>query len=858
MQRKNLYIIDGNAYCYRSYYAVGDLRNSAGQPTGAVFGFVNMLNRLKLEANPDYIAVCFDLKGPTVRHKMFKDYKANRKPMPDDLIPQMDTIKKVIRAYGVPIFEVDGYEADDIIASLAVQFSPDADVYIVSGDKDMLQLVNDNIKVYNPQKDSTVIDADKVIERYKITPGQITDFLALAGDSADNIPGVPGIGPKTATDLINTFGGLEDILANLDNITQKKRRESLEEFSEQARLSKRLATVIKDIEVPRVLEDLGVKSPDNDLLSSLFRELEFRNLLRTVLPKEEAFSSQVESLKIIDTEKKLTEVTKQLGAIKEVVLSVAVNPDDTDKINSIDLGFDNVDNCRINLQGELKLSDVVEPLNKILQDEKITKIGYDLKTVSLLLAKNEMFLKLPLFDILIAAYLLEPNRGMLKCEDIAQIYLGRNSYPNTRVSDFTQVKEVFEKELKDKELYELFSELEMPLVYILAAMETEGIAVDKTLLCNIGDQVNEKLEQIVGKIYKLSGCKFNINSTKQLREILFDKLNLPVLKKGKTGPSTDADVLLRLSQQHTLPALILEYRELAKLKSTYIDGLVDLINPQTNRIHTSFNQAITATGRLSSSAPNLQNIPIKTEAGREIRSVFVAKDKGWVLLSADYSQIELRVLAHLCRDEQLMYAFNQNMDIHTYTASLVFGMEQSVVTKKMRDVAKRVNFGIVYGMGPYGLARDIGVSHDEAKKFIADYFSRYPGVKEYMHSQVELAKSQGYVTTLLNRRRYIPQILARDAMGRNFAERTAMNTPIQGTAADLIKAAMVKVADILINNKLQSKMLLQVHDELVFDVPECEIEQMSEIVKETMEKAFILDVPIEVSLKIGKNWRDMS
>ncbi|MBI4846424.1 MAG: DNA polymerase I [Candidatus Omnitrophica bacterium] len=830
MQRKKLFLVDGNSYSYRAYYAISGLSTSDGRPTGAVYGFVAMLNKLRSEMTPDYLVVCFDLKGPTLRHKKFADYKINRKPMPDDLAAQMPVIKEVVRSYGIPIFEMQGYEADDIIATLAGRFKDDLDIYIVSSDKDMLQLVDKYVKIYNPQKKNGIIDAKKVFDDYKVKPNQITDLLALAGDSSDNIPGVPNIGVKTAAELIQAFGSLDNILAKTSEIKQQKRREMLEQFAEQARLSKELATVISDIPLDINLKSISFEGVNNERLGEIFRDLEFKSLYRDLISKSAVVTDDL-TVEIIET-------CLQFG---EFCIDIAYSKDSGYKIYS---------------SGEINLTDIKNFLEPVFADPKIMKVGYDFKNKCMLINKWGICLAEPLFDTMIAAYLLDPNSGTLALSEIAAIYLNR-SIDNSRLgSEQLFIKDKLLQQLQEQGLEELFFKIEMPLVMVLLSMEQAGITVDKRMLTEFGKQIDEKIEVLIKKIYDNCGCEFNVNSPKQLSEVLFTKLKLPIIKKGKSGPSTNEEVLMQLSSQHSLPALILEYRELAKLKSTYVTGILELIDKDTERIHTSFNQAVTATGRLSSSAPNLQNIPIKTEMGRKIRAAFIAQD-GCQLLSVDYSQIELRVLAHLSKDANLIEAFRANRDIHTYTASLIFALKEEEVTEKMRDLAKRVNFGIIYGMGAYGLARDLGASHEEAKRFIAEYFKRYPSVKTYLDKQIDEARGKGYVITLLNRRRSIPQINSKNAMMRGFAERTAMNTPIQGTAADLIKAAMIVVYRQIKKDKMKTQMVLQVHDELVFEVPGGEMEEAKKIIKKHMEKVFELEVPIRVSLKTGLNWRDM-
>ncbi len=855
MQRKKLYLIDGNSYSYRAFYAITDLNNSKGQPTGAVFGFVNMLNKLRKEVKPDYLAICFDLKAPTLRHEKFYEYKANRKPMPDDLKIQMPIIKEVIGAYGIPVFQLAGYEADDIIATLAVQFKDMVDVFIVSGDKDMLQLVDKYINIYTPHKDDAITDEKRVFERYSVTPSQITDLLALAGDSSDNIPGVPGIGPKTAAELIREFGSLESILKNTQKIKQKKRKQLLEEFSEQARLSKELATIVCDVPIKVDLRRLEGAGEDTERLKKIFRELEFKSLYRDLI-KDSPVGNADLPLRVIQTGKELELFSKQFCKAKEFSLVVHKSDNTSEKLKSLEISFHEKEFIRIFFNQKLTLDDFKKILGPVFKRSDILKIGYDLKTACILLDECGIYLEEPLFDIMVAAYLLEPGAGKRTLSDIAGFYLGTNVNLSFQVCEQFSLRDILLKELKLKQMRDLFCRVEMPLVRVLATMQRNGILIDKKYLSRLGGEVDKKLNTLTENIFKVSGCEFNINSPKQLSEILFERLKLPIIKKGKSGPSTNVDVLTQLAGKHVLPAMILEYRELTKLKSTYIVGLLELIDEKTNRIHTTFNQTVTATGRLSSSNPNLQNIPVRTDSGRQIRAAFISSCVSWQLLCADYSQIELRILAHLSKDKILIKAFKDNLDIHTFTASLVFDVEHEKVTQKMRNMAKRVNFGIIYGMGPYALARDIGVSHKEAQKFIDEYFKRYPKVTEYLNGEIKKAREKGYVTTLLNRRRYIPQINAKDAMQRSFAERTAMNTPIQGSAADLIKAAMIDIYRTLKKEKLETKMLLQVHDELVFDVPNKEMGLVKKIVKDKMENVLELDVPVKVSFKMGNNWRD--
>ncbi|MBU2063270.1 MAG: DNA polymerase I [Candidatus Omnitrophica bacterium] len=856
MQRKKLCLVDGNSYGYRAYYALPDLATSNGMATGAVYGFVTMLNKIRNEVIPDYFVVCFDVKGPTFRHEKFAEYKAHRKPMPDELKEQFKVIKNIVCAYGIPIFEMSGYEADDIIATLAAKFKEKLDVFIISNDKDMLQLVDKYVKIYNPQKDDPIIDEKAVFERYGVNPRQIADLLALAGDKSDNIPGVPGIGFKGAAELIMKFGSLKALLENADKIMQEKRKELLCRYKEQANLSRDLATVNKQVPLDIDITDLQAKGEDTETLRKLFQELEFKSLHRG-LSGAQSKVEQIQKVKIERIKDKKDTGAFFARAKEKGVLALDIEFEKNYKITKLQFSVDEKCLCEFDPSEAFKTGNLKAEINRLFSDDKILKIGYDLKTACLVLAKSGIYLKEPFFDVYVAAYLLEQGAPKPTPEAIAYRYLKRDIDKSAAGCEYLKIKECLTKEIKNSGLEKLFYGVEMPLVYVLAAMEREGIQVDKKFLMSLGEETEKKQTELISKIYKLSGCRFNINSPKQLSEILFDQLKLPVLKKGKTGPSTDVEVLTRLAHKHELPALILEYREMTKLKSTYIDGMLPLIDSKTDKIHTSFNQAVTATGRLSSSSPNLQNIPIRTETGRQMRAVFTSRAQNWRLLCADYSQIELRVLAHLSLDERLVKAFTSDLDIHLFTAALIFHIQEDEVTQKMRDVAKRVNFGIIYGMGAYGLSRDIGIAPQEAKKFIEEYFKRYPQVKTYLDGQIKLAEEKGYVTTLLNRRRYIPDMESRNPSRRSFAERTAMNAPIQGTAADLIKVAMVDIYRKLQEKGLKAVMVLQVHDELVFDVPEKELDRVREIVKDTMENVIKLKVPIKVSLKTGKNWKDM-
>lgn len=879
---KRLFLIDGNSYCYRAYYAIRSLANSKGQPTNAVYGFITMLNKLVKDEKPDYLGVAFDLKGPTFRHKKFEDYKLTRKPMPDDLVVQMPIIKEAVKAYNIPIFEMQGYEADDILATVARKAQAnDIDTFIVTGDKDALQLVGEHIKVYNTHKEGLIFDADKVKEEFKVGPERIIDLIALMGDSSDNIPGVLGIGEKTAVQLISEFGSLEDLLANLDKIKSESKRELLKKYEEQAKMSKELAVL--DCEVPLKIDFEGLKltEPDAGKLAVLFRELEFKTLLEQVIERKELGAEY-----ILVSKAGLEDFLKRLS--KQGIFAFDFETTNSDPLLARLVGVsfcwkegraEYIDFCGSGMEAEY----VLGLLKAILENKSVKKIGQNIKYERLVLAHYGIELKGMVFDTMVASYLLNPsktthNLGAISLEylnhkmmDITDL-IGKGKSQTTmdkvdvgRVRDYCcedsdvtfRLKNILEKELDKKGLFKLFSELEMPLVDVLSRMELAGVSLDTDYLKEMSGAMQKKLEKLTKDIYEIAGCEFNINSPKQLQEILFVKLKLPPVKRTKTGNSTDEEVLGKLASKHSLPKALLEYREFAKLKSTYVDALPKLINPDTKRLHTSFNQTITATGRLSSSDPNLQNIPIKTEMGSRIRKAFIPKDKSSFIVSADYSQIELRILAHLSKDKTLIEAFKEDLDIHSYTASLIFGVDEKKVTDEQRSQAKTVNFGIVYGMSAYGLSKGLGIEVDRAQAFIDSYFERYPKVKTFIEDSIEEARINGFVTTLLNRRRYIPEIASENINLKNFAERTAINTPIQGTAADLIKLAMISIEDELLKRGWKSLMILQVHDELVFESPKSELDELKSLVRDKMENIMKLSVPIKVNISVGKNWLEL-
>ncbi|MFH1995512.1 MAG: DNA polymerase I [Candidatus Omnitrophota bacterium] len=894
MPKKNLFLIDGNSFCYRAFYAVRSLSNSKGQPTNAVFGFVSMLNKIIKEYSPDMLAVAFDLKGPTFRHEKFEEYKIHRKPMPDDLVSQMPIIKKLVAAYNIPIYELQGYEADDVLATLAVcAKKKDINTYIVTGDKDALQLVSDEIKVISPHKDNFVYDRDKVKERFHVWPERVPDVMGLMGDASDNIPGVPGVGEKTAIDLIAEFGCIDNLYDHIDEVKGESKKKILKEHEPLARLSKELAQL--DTEVPLKIDfgKLALKEPNTEALVALYKELEFKNLLKEASPATR-LSSKYEC--ITDMEK-FRSLVKELRRSKDFAFDFETTSVDPVRAEPVGISFSYAigsayyvgmkkkgGRAALDADKKLDMEQVFEELKPLFEDDSISKIGQNIKYEYIVLARRGIDLQGIGFDTMVASYVLNPSKLNHNLGDISLEYLGHKMTTSIRdligwgksaitmdqvelekVSDYScedsdvtfRLKKMLEKEIEKAGLEDLFYNVEIPLIKVLAAMEMNGAALDMKYLRALSKEFDGKLKKLTARVYDLAGQEFNINSPKQLSTILFEKLKLPVIRRTKTGFSTDEDVLRKLAPKNPMPEALLEYRELSKLKSTYVDSIGDLAFKETGRVHASFNQTVTATGRLSSSGPNLQNIPVKTEEGRRIRKAFIAYGKNDLLLSADYSQIELRLLAHLSNDRNLVKAFKNGLDIHSFTAGLIFDKDEKEVTEEMRGVAKTVNFGIVYGMSPYGLSQSLKISIDTAREFIDAYFKRYPDVQGYMEKMVDEARSTGRATTLLGRVRYIPEITSADPRMKGFAERIAINTPIQGSAADIIKVAMISINEALSKEKYASKMFLQVHDELVFNVPKNEIKDMTDLVRDRMENIIKLTIPVVAKLEVGKNWLEM-
>lgn len=870
-------IIDGSSLVHRAFHALPMLRTADGLHTNAVYGFTTMLVKLLADYRPDFLAVAFDKGRVTFRTETYSQYKAQRQATPGELSEQFPLLRELLQAFGVTTIEVAGYEADDIIGTLSEKASSQGyEVLIVTGDRDALQLIGQETKVLLTKRgisDMEVMDSAALKEKYGLTPAQIIDMKGLMGDSSDNIPGVPGIGEKTAVKLLAQFGSLENVLANIDQVSGKKLQENLRQYTEQAVLSKQLATIVRNMDLEFVPENFEIR-PEKQTVRELFAKFEFKTLLTkmdTLFPGindkdsvEAQTADVVLSAPVIAASQ--AEVADVYDRVKQQgrMSCYPVTPGHSPLAELIGLAVTCAGET-VYIPRDAEGWDIVFDM---LADSRITIVAYDSKKLYNICQAKERNILAQVTDVLIAAYLLDPTASTYPVDVLAKKYLNQNITLPTGDKNLSlkpefavwassiveELQVVITRQLADAGLDKLFEEIEMPLVEVLSAMEVAGISVDKNYLREMAVSITGKIDQLIDEIYLLAGEQFNVNSTKQLGVILFEKFKLPIIKKTKTGYSTDAEVLEKLAGQHPLIDKLLEYRMLSKLKSTYLDGMEVLIHPESSRIHTTFNQMVTATGRLSSSEPNLQNIPIRTDIGRKIRELFVPGEGYDYIMSADYSQIELRVLAHMAGDASLLEAFRHNQDIHTRTAAEVFGVAMEEVTPEMRARAKAVNFGIVYGISDYGLARDIGVSRKEAGYYIESYFAKYQGVKRYIDEVVADARRDGYVTTLFGRRRHLPDINSSNFNQRSFAERTAMNTPIQGAAADIIKIAMNKVYALLKAKKLKSRILLQVHDELVFEVPAAELEEVAALVKQAMEEAVKLDVPLIADVKAGCNW----
>jgi len=820
------------------------MRTTGGLSTEAIFIFHNMLRKLMASYKPDYIAAVFESSEPTFRSESFAEYKANRTEMPHDLGEQIPYIRRILEAMQIPILEFPGYEADDVIGAIACrEHSKACEVVIVSSDKDMLQLVNDRISMLNPMKDDEWYDPAKVEQFMGVKPSQVADLLALKGDSIDNIPGAPGIGDKGARDLIARFGSVEAALERAAEVERKMYRESLLNNRDQIRLSKQLATIQTNVPIEWNLDALRAQAPINSTLKGLYKELEFFSLLKDLPPEDDS-------------------ATRDYGTLPDAQ-AVAEWLDKRPASAPIAIALD-LTNAFLGLsyrlgEGRAVPLSLIEAMLPILESDAVTKIAHDAKALAIGLASLGIKTSHIDEDVMLYAFLLSADPGGCSPEALAERFLDRklNAAAEQQAEATLTVAEMLRPQVGQQELDGVYRGIDLPLTPVLAQMEMAGIRIDTEVLAELSTRLTERIERIAQKVYDAAGHPFNINSPQQLGKVLFEEMALPTPVKYGKGKviSTAADVLESLAPAYPVAQLVLDYRQLTKLKGTYIDALPQLIRPVTGRVHTTFNQTGAATGRLSSSNPNLQNIPIRTEEGREIRAAFVP-EPGWDLVTADYSQIELRLLAHMSGDAVLVESFNNNEDIHTRTAAEVFKINPLMVSAEMRRSAKAVNFGIVYGQTPFGLAQQLCIDRKEAELYIRRYFERYAGVREFIDRTIAEVRKTGVAKTLLGRRRPIPDMQSRNPAARSFAERTAVNTPLQGTAADLIKLAMIQIARLLEERKMQARMLLQVHDELVFEAPPEESERLKDLVKTQMEKVYELNVPLVVDVGSGPNWRD--
>ncbi|MDU6480923.1 MAG: DNA polymerase I [Paeniclostridium sordellii] len=874
---KTLVIIDGNSIINRAFYALPDLTNKQGLHTNAIYGFTTMLFKIIENYKPTHISVAFDKKAPTFRHLEYKEYKAGRKKMPDELREQIEPLKNVLDAFKINRLELEGYEADDIIGTVSLKAEKEGyKVFIVTGDKDAIQLASKTTTTLITKKGVGEVDEfdfDEVMKKYEMTPNQFIDLKGLMGDKSDNIPGVPGIGEVTGIKLIKEFGSIENIIENVDSIKGSSRKK-IEEHKDLAIMSKRLATIIRDVPIDITIDDLSFGDYDKANVIDVFNELGFNSLISRIGENSDVESESDNINLSIKELVNIEEFIKDVKSKKSLILkAIRKNGNILEKnLMTIYLSINGEDIYYINEEN-------LDKIRELLISDEIKKYGYELKDDYITLRPYGIFLNNMYFDISIAEYLIDSSSANYTYDSIAMNYFGQkiksteellgkgvkakkieelekeeiDKHIGNIINLVERVNPKMEDKLKSMDMDGLFYHVEMPLVEVLGYMEFEGVMVDKEKLVELGEEFKLSIDKLESEIYLLAGEEFNINSPKQLGVILFEKLELPVIKKTKTGYSTNAEVLERLRDKHEIIDKITEYRQIVKLKSTYVDGLINIINPISHRIHSSFNQTITTTGRISSTEPNLQNIPVRLELGRNIRKVFIA-NKGCELVDADYSQIELRVLAHMSQDEHMIDAFNHDIDIHTKTASQVFGIDINDVTSEQRSAAKAVNFGIVYGISDFGLSQNLKIPVKEAKTYIDNYLNTYEDIKTYMDNTIEEAKKDGYVKTILNRRRYIPEINSGNVILKNLGKRLAMNAPIQGSAADIIKIAMVNVYKKLEEKNLKSKLILQVHDELIIETCEDEIEIVSKIVKDEMEHAVSMDVNLDVDLNVGKSW----
>ena len=894
--RKRLFLIDGYAMLYRSHFALirNPLINSKGMHTSALFGFTNQVLKLIRKEKPDYLMAAFDTSKKTFRHEMYPEYKATREKMPEEMREQLPYLWKLLKAMKIPTLEQPGFEADDIIGTLAVRAKEsNLDTYIVSGDKDFMQLVNDHIFLYSPsgrQSDIKIYDKDAVKDKWGVPPEKIIDLLGLMGDSSDNVPGVMGVGEKTAVKLLNEYGTLENALDHADEVKNKRAREGLQSGRENALLSQDLVTIDVNMNIDSNFEEMVTDGFNVNELNTLFHELEFQALINQIKTfKSEVSIQNNESKKHYKSLLNLTDIQKFINSIKEgdwLSFDLETTSLDPMSCNIVGFSFSNKKDHGVYIPIIFKeketslfddhLNSVLDILRPVFENSKIPKTGQNIKFDALILRNHGLKVSGLNFDTLLAAHLINPDSRNLKLESLSFDHLnyrmvpiedligkGRNQismgevelekitfYASEDADIALQLTHIFEKKLKKQNLDKFFNEIEMPLLPVLLELEYNGMFVDSKMLSLMSENLGNKIDELVLNIHKEAGTEFNINSTQQLGSILFDIIKLPEIKKR----STAEEVLNRLKNEHPLPSLILEYRKLNKLKNTYIDALPALINIKTKKIHSTFSQTVTSTGRLSSRNPNFQNIPIRTELGREIRKAFKSENKDWKIFSADYSQIELRIMAHLSKDKALVDAFNKGEDIHSRTAADVFNVSIDEVIPDMRRTAKIVNYGLLYGAGPFRMSQELGMPQKEAKSIIEAYFERYSGIKKYIDSVIEFARDNKFVETILGRRRQVWDIDSKNHLHKEAAKRMAINMPIQGTNAEMIKIAMIDIQNELISKNMESKMLLQIHDELVFEAPPEELDRLQEIVINKMENSLSLSVPIIVDCGSGKSW----
>jgi len=886
-ETETIYLLDGSSYIHRAYHAIRNLQNAKGFPTNAIFGFTQMLLKLLSDKSPERMAVVFDAKGPTFRHDLYEDYKANRPPMPEDMAVQLPFIRKVVENLGIAMLQESGYEADDIIGTLArVGESKGFHVVVISGDKDFRQLIRPRVSMWDTMKDK-VTDYESLKTAYGFEPEKFIDVMGLSGDSSDNIPGVRGVGEKTAISLVQEFGSLEGVFESLDRITKKKLKENLSVSRDVARLSRKLVTIDCFVPIPTDLDSIKVGEPAKEDLADIFRELEFRDLWDRYAIREEAVRTEYALCLNLSDLKALAHRIRSAG-----LLAIDTETTGTDPMRADLVGISfclkegkafylPLKHHYLGVPEQIPWAEARNVLKDVFEDDTLLKVGQNIKYDACILKRHGVTLEGISFDTMIASYVINPSLRQHNLDALAQHYLnhkmityqdvagkGKNARGFEAVSlekaceyscedaDITlRLQRILGKKIRDEQNEALFNDLEMKLLPVLLDMEMTGIKIDAALFEEMSADFAREMKTVEKTIHSEAGMEFNLNSPQQLGKVLFEVLKLPGGKKtAKTRRySTDVKVLQKLSESHEIASNLLRYRSLAKLKSTYLDALVKMVNPQTGRVHTSFNQTVAATGRLSSSNPNLQNIPIRGKAGRAIRKGFVA-EKGKILVAADYSQIELRVFAHYSQDPAFMAAFKENQDIHTRTALEVLPSDGGTISPEMRRIAKAINFGIIYGMGPQKMSEELGISKKAATDYINAYYDRYRGVKRFKEKAIESAVKNGYVTTLFNRRRYLPDISHNNNRIRSEAERMAVNTPIQGTAADLIKMAMIQIHGRLTGEHFQAKLLLQVHDELVLEAPLGEVDRLIVMIREEMEGVYPLRVPLKVDINQGLNW----